>query len=46
MPQSKWKGQVISDNIYSEEKDEDIKVCAEIYEYILSILPLVHILHL
>lgn len=40
MPQSKWKGQVISDNIYSEEKDEDIKVCAEIYEYILSILPL------
>lgn len=40
MPQSKRKGQVVSDDIYSEEKDEDVKVYAKIYECILSILPL------
>lgn len=41
MLQPKEKGQVVSGDIYGEEEDEDIKVWAEIYEYILSILPLI-----
>lgn len=28
MPWSKWKGQVVSNDIYGEEEDEDIKVWA------------------
>lgn len=38
MPQPKWKGQVVNDDIYGEKEDEKVKVWTEIYEYILSIL--------
>lgn len=40
MPQPQWKGQVVNNDIYGEKEDEKVKLRAEIYEYILSILPL------